>query len=354
MLRLGLCCAFRDQQIRFRTTTAAAMQRLSVDERLEKLGELARSNAESLLQAVTFCAENGIGSFRILSQILPLKTHPTVGYSIERLPDHREIVEAFRTAGRAASRQDVRLTFHPDQYLVLNSPKPEVVNNSIAELEYHAEVAEWIGADVIMLHGGGAYGDKAAALSRLAASIEQLPKSIRAKIALENDDRIFSPADLLPLCESLPLPFVYDAHHHRCLPDGDSIGVVTRRAVATWDREPLFHISSPAGGWTARDPRVHDEFVELRDFPDEWRDLRITVEVEARAKELAVLRLAGELKAGHPALDSGEAGQAGTVAMASSQIPRQTDPLLNPGAGSSKSLGRDRHPSKLRKGPNRK
>lgn len=303
MLRLGLCCAFRDQPIRFRTTTAAAMHRLPVDERLKKLGELARSNAESLSRAIDFCGGNSIGCFRVLSQILPLKTHPTVGYSIEQLSNHPEIVEAFRAAGRAAGRLNVRLTFHPDQYVVLNSPKPEVVGSAIAELEYQAELAEWIGADVIMLHGGGAYGDKVAALSRLAASIEQLPKSIRSKVALENDDRIFTPADLLPLCESLGVPFVYDAHHHRCLTDNVSIGTVTQRAIATWDREPLFHISSPAGGWTARDPRVHDEFVELGDFPDEWRDLRITVEVEARAKEVAVLRLAEELKTGHSAID---------------------------------------------------
>ncbi len=306
MLRLGLCCAFRDQPIRFRTTTAAAMLRLSLDERLKRLGELARSNAESLTRAIDFCAANRIGSFRVLSQILPLKTHPAAGYSIEQLPDHLPIVETFRAAGRVASGRNVRLTFHPDQYVVLNSPKAQVVEISIAELEYQAEVAEWIGADVIMLHGGGAYGDKSTALDRLAASIERLPKAIRSRIALENDDRIFSPADLLPLCESLRVPFVYDAHHHRCLTDAVSIAAATDRAIATWDREPLFHISSPAGGWTARDPRVHDEFVDLCDFPNEWRELRVTVEVEARAKEVAVLRLARELQSGEPEFEHGE------------------------------------------------
>lgn len=297
MLRFGLCCVFRDQQIRFRTTTAAAMQRLSEADRLKKFGQLARSNAESLAQAIEFCATNGIGSFRVLSQILPLKTHPTLSYPIHQLPESEQIIAAFRAAGKAAAKADLRLTFHPDQFVVLNSPRKEVIESSIAELEYQAEVAEWIGADVIMLHGGGAYGDKTTALSRLAANIKRLPRAVRSRVALENDDRIFSPADLLPVCESLGVPFVYDIHHHRCLSDGLSVEETTRRAVATWHGEPLFHISSPADGWQARDPRIHAEFIELRDFPEEWRGLTVTVEIEARAKEVAVIKLAKELTA---------------------------------------------------------
>lgn len=290
-LRLGLCCAFRGAPIRFRTTTAAAMLRRAREEQLRLLSEIARQNAASLRSAVMYCAASGFGCFRVMSHILPLRTHPTVGYAVADLPDAESIVAAFTECGRLARKLDVRLTFHPDQFVVLNSPDARIVRNSIAELEYQAEVADWIGADVVTIHGGGAYGDKQAAVERLRSTLGTLPNAVRSRIALENDDSVFSPRDLLPLCESQRVPFVYDVHHHRCLPDELQVEEVTRRAVQTWASEPLFHISSPAGGWRVADPRVHADFIALRDFPREWRDLAITVEVEARAKETAVSRL---------------------------------------------------------------
>lgn len=289
--RLGLCCTFQGEPIRFRTTTAAVTLRHSREQQLYRLGEIARHNAASLQAAVAYCARNEIGCFRVSSQVLPLRTHPTAGYSVANLPNAESIIAAFRECGQLARRLEVRLTFHPDQFTVLNSPDAQIVRNSIAELEYQAEVAGWIGADVLTIHGGGAYGDKRAALERLQLTIRSLSSTVRSHIALENDDRVFSPGDLLPLCESEHIPFVYDVHHHRCLSDGLSVAETTRRALTTWARNPLFHISSPAGGWRAANPRVHADFINPRDFPREWRDLPITVEVEARAKEAAVLRL---------------------------------------------------------------
>src|SRR5215211_8278709 len=85
MVRLGLCCIFRDQPIKFPATTAAALNRMSRADGLTKLGRLCLANAEALLASLRFCAGNGIGCFRINSQILPLKTHPQQGYGMEDL-----------------------------------------------------------------------------------------------------------------------------------------------------------------------------------------------------------------------------------------------------------------------------
>jgi UV DNA damage endonuclease len=125
----------------------------------------------------------------------------------------------------------------------------------------------------------------------LARQIEKLPDTVRARLALENDDRIYSPSDLLPVCKDTGIPFVYDVHHHRCLPDGQTIEHVTEMALETWNREPLFHVSSPLGGWKGSNPRPHDDYIKLKDFPACWLDLDVTVEIEAKAKELAVLKL---------------------------------------------------------------
>ncbi len=298
MIRLGVCCIFREQPIKFSNTTAAALGRMDRAEGLSKLDRLCMANAEALLGALRYCSENQIGCFRITSQILPLKTHPAHGYHIEELPRGDEVVSRFRECGVFAREFGLRTCFHPDQFVVLNSPRQEVVDASIRELEYQAQVAEWVGADVLIVHGGGAYGDKQAALGRFARSLERLSPGARGRLVVENDDRTFTPADLLPLCRSEGLPLVYDVHHHRCLPDGLSVEAATEGAVDTWDREPLFHISSPLAGWDGHHPERHHDFIDVSDFPECWIGRDLTVEVEAKAKEQAVLRLRTDLAAG--------------------------------------------------------
>lgn len=295
MIRLGLCCVFRDEPIKFRTTTATAIKRLSRDEGRRKLADLCAANAQALMEALQFCSANGIGCFRVNSQILPVKTHPDVGYELKELPGGPQIVKQFRKCGAFAKTAGLRTTFHPDQFVVLNSPRPDVVEKSIAELEYQAEVAHWIGADVVNIHGGGAYGDKQAALQAFAKNVARLSKKARSLVTLENDDKVYTPADLLPFCREYKIPFVYDVHHHRCTPDGVTEEDATRQALTTWDREPLFHISSPIEGWGGPHPERHHGFIDVKDFPKFWQRKKITIEVEAKAKEVAVAKLAKEL-----------------------------------------------------------
>ena len=295
MLRLGLCCIFRSEPIAFRRATAKHLLTKPRKEQLRLLADICRHNALALEQALRYCKDHGIGAFRINSQILPLKTHPDVGYALQDLPEGEEIVKIFRRCGTLSRRHDLRTTFHPDQFIVLNSPDPQVVARSVADLVYHAEVANWVHADVINLHGGGVYGDKPSALARLSEAIVGLPAGVRRRLTLENDDRSFTPSDLLPVCRATGTPLVYDVHHHRCLPDGLSVAQATAAALDTWRREPLFHLSTPLNGWKTGDSRPHHDFIDPVDFPREWHGLDITVEVEAKAKEEAVLKLAAEL-----------------------------------------------------------
>jgi len=101
----------------------------------------------------------------------------------------------------------------------------------------------------------------------------------------------------LPLCADYEIPLVYDVHHHRCNPDGLSVEAATSACLETWqrvDREPYLHISSPKHGWQGNS-KPHADFIDRADFPDEWLGLSATVDVEAKAKEPAVLRLKEEL-----------------------------------------------------------
>ncbi len=302
MIRLGLCCMFRDQPIKFFTTTATSISKMKRPDALKKLGRLCLENADALMASLQFCADNGIGCFRINSQILPIKTHLNCGYQVDELPEGEEIVRRFRKCGAFVKKHKLRTCFHPDQFVVLNSNRPDVVESSVQELEYQAEVAEWVGADVINIHGGGAYGDRPKALAEFARNLERLSSRVRERLTVENDDKTYTPNDLLPLCKAEDIPLVYDVHHHRCNPDELSIEQATKKALATWNREPMFHISSPLEGWDGRKPERHHDFIDVRDFPECWRRKKLTVEVEAKAKEVAVGRLLTELKNGEPAV----------------------------------------------------
>jgi len=297
-MRLGLCCQFAEEPIKFRQTTATALRKLSRTERDLKLSDVALHNASSLLLALEFCAKSGIGAFRVTSKLLPLRTHPEVPYAIEDLPRGRQILDVLRACGQFASRAGLRVSFHPDQFVVLGSPHEHVVESSIDEIEYQAEVSEWIGADVITIHVGGASGGKEAGLERLRRNLDRLSAAARERLTVENDDRIYTPLDLFEFCEMTGVPLVYDVHHHRCLPDGWPEKAAWERALETWRREPVLHVSSPDGGWSAPKPQRHAEHIDPRDFPREWTSLEVTVDVEARAKELAVIRLRDELGMG--------------------------------------------------------
>lgn len=291
-IRWGLCCQFLDSPIRFRTATHRYVASLDPKASRAYLTSIARDNAQALADAVRQCAALGIGAFRINSQILPLATHPVTGYALADLDDDGVITAAFRAAGELAASLDVRLSLHPDQFVVLNSERPDVVASSVTEMRLQAEVAELVGADVLTLHCGSASGGVDAALERLERGIDQLSAAARQRLALENDDRRFAPDELLPFCERVTVPMVYDSHHHRCHPGKLGVGEVTARAAATWGRrEPHFHISSPRAGWGEADTRPHADYVIAEDFPDAWRGLAITVDVEAKAKERAVLAL---------------------------------------------------------------
>ncbi len=299
MLQLGLCCLFKNEAVFFRTTTVKTLATLPRDLQLLKLSEICWHNGLNLLLALEAVERLGIGAFRIMSPLFPRMTHPEAGYTLDDLPDGEAISRTLEACRLFAGRAKIRLSFHPDQFVVLSSPHPSVVANSIQELEYQAELAVAVGADVINIHGGGVYGDKRGALQRFAAVYGGLSDAIRSRLTLENDDVSYTPADLLPFCEQLAIPLVYDVHHHRCNRDNLTIEEATERAGATWKaagKRQYCHISSPKGGWEGGTPKPHADYIDAGDIPECWLEREMTVDVEAKAKELAVVRLMTDIQ----------------------------------------------------------
>ena len=298
-MRFGLCCLFKNEPVTFRTTTAKALSALNRTEQFRKLSTICLHNVHNLHQAVETASRLGIGAFRIMSPLFPRMTHPDVGYSLDDLPEGENIARLMAANRTLAVRHELRLSFHPDQFVVLSSPHVAVVKNSLRELEYQGKLAVALGAEVINLHAGGVYGDKKLALQRFAAVLSDLSPEVRSRLSVENDDNSYTVRDLLPLCSRYALPLVYDVHHHRCNPDGLTIEEATKLAVATWEsagREPYCHLSSPRAGWQTGNPRPHADYIDLADLPNCWQGLEMTVDIEAKARELAVLKLMADLR----------------------------------------------------------
>ena len=107
----------------------------------------------------------------------------------------------------------MRVSFHPGQYTVLNSPDEDVVARAILDLEYHAKMLECMGfgnEHKIVLHVGGIYGDKAAALERFTTNFKRLPEAVQNRLIIENDDCLYNIEDVLGLAFRLHIPAVYD------------------------------------------------------------------------------------------------------------------------------------------------
>ena len=300
-IRWGLCCQFADNGVRFRQATHRYVTTLAPAIRAAYLQSIARANAIALTHAVSRCSELGIGAFRMSSQILPLATHPVSGYTLESLDADGVIRRSFASAGELARLLDVRLSFHPDQFVVLNSIREEVVAASILELDAQARLGELVGAETITLHVGGMTDGKAAALERLERNIDRLSPAARSRLALENDDRLFTVKDLYELCLRSRVPLVYDVHHHRCNPDGLDVETATNLSTETWrGREPWMHLATARDGPTAANRRPHADYIDPADFPGEWVNRTITVDVEAKAKDAAIVALRDALAISAP------------------------------------------------------
>ena len=296
MIRFGLCCMFHSVPIHYQTTTVAALQRLDRHSQLAKLSSICLNNAYAVMASVRYCANNNIASFRLSSNLFPIKTHPQIGYDYHELSAWEEIERIYKKCKLFTVEKNIRLGLHPDQFVIMNSDDAALTRKSVIELEHHADVAEMTGADTMNIHVGGMYGEKNAALRQLANNLEDVSDNIYSRLTIENDDKTFTVEDILPWCLRLGIPLVYDVHHDRCNPGSISVAEATEAAWQTWKaREPLMHISSPLG--SGKHFRSHHEYISPGDWPDAWNASLgdYTVEIEAKHKELAVHQLQRDL-----------------------------------------------------------
>jgi UV DNA damage endonuclease len=287
--RLGLVCITHNDAVRYRTITRKRLLQFDAETQRETLRELYRENLARLNRAIDFCAANDITLYRLTSAFFPFADDEAG----ERVLD--EISEEVALTGDRINASDLRLVLHPDQFVVLNSDSPQVIENSIKILITHARIFDMLRQPqsawaVMNIHGGK--GDRA---GRLIETIENLPKNVRSRLALENDEYSYGAQEILEICRLSGVPFVFDAHHHVCrekLSDYNDRSVVEMFYAAreTWPRPDwqLVHISN---GREHFNDRSHSELVAV--MPDVFREAPF-IEIEAKHKELAIAKLRAE------------------------------------------------------------
>lgn len=289
--KLGLVCITSSKEIRFRTMTRTRYLKLSLAERETALRELYLSNLNRLDAAIPFCHQHQIPLYRISCGLFPLSDmEDEIGGRIleEMRADLLQI-------GKRSQQLGIRMVLHPDQYVVLSSDSPQVVENSIKILTGHARTLDLLGLprspwSLMNIHGG-----KSQRIDRLVEVVSQLPEEIRNRLTFENDEYAYSSEEILEVCQRTGVPMVFDAHHHICHEKVDSyedpsVAEMFYAARETWANPEwqLVHISN---GETAFNDRQHSDYITV--MPSVYREAP-WIEIEAKAKEEAIARLQAE------------------------------------------------------------
>ena len=279
----------------------------SHDTRRWQSGPHLRTSLERLRTILEYLDRHDIRMYRMATALAPYASHPELkqfhGQVDECAPELAEV-------GALARELGVRLSTHPGQYTVLNSERPEVQAAAVAELEVQASLLDAMGLGpeaVVILHVGGRAGGVAAAVDRFIGGFERLSEKARARLVIENDDRVFGVSDVLEIAERTGLRVVFDIHHHRCHdPAGIDDREALERALATWpaDVTPKVHFSSPrldlGEGGRFPELRAHADLIDPIAFEGFLRytaaGLDFDVMLEAKAKDLALLRLREQLR----------------------------------------------------------
>ncbi len=263
-----------------------------------------------------------ITMYRISSDFAPYLTHPDLPQFHNQLEEaHDELVNL----GRRALRLNLRLSFHPSQYIILNAPNPKLVETSTRDFLAQAtmlDIMEQPSEAVVVTHVGGVYGDRDAARRRFIDHFKALPEAAARRLVLENDDVSWGVDDVLRIHEATGIRCIFDHQHHNCFNDGRDVVTACCQMLQTWpdDCRPKIHYSSPrvedrvimrrdkATGKRVEStakalPTQHADFIDVSVFAPfvnavtEKCGRAFDVMCEAKSKDLAVLKLREDLEA---------------------------------------------------------
>lgn len=299
-IQLGICCI--NTILRSQKPPIFSSRRMIVktvkEKGIDELKKLIIQNLEDTLIMMDWNENNGIKVFRLSSELFPHKTNKLVDdYTFDFA------IDLLKEIGRISKIYNQRLTFHPGQYNVVGSPNQQCFEQTCIELKYHADILDLMELDhnsVMVVHGGGTYGDKQATIDRWCYQFTLLPDNVKRRLVLENCEKSFSIIDCLEVSERINIPVVFDTHHFDCYKKLHPTEIFEEpenymeRILNTWKRrgiKPKFHVSEQGCGKTGHHSDYINEIPQyLLEIPEKY-GVHIDIMIEAKMKEQAIIRL---------------------------------------------------------------
>ena len=297
---LGLCCINTELRERKKFPVFNSRTCIRKNFTVEKAKELALQNVRDLPEMMTWNYEHNINCFRLSSDMFPHFTDTeTEKYTI----DFAE--EELIWAGGLAKALGQRVLMHPGQYNQVGSPNKKTFEKTIEDLEHHANILDTmdIGKDgVIIVHGGGTYGDKENTKRRWIEQFDDLPKNVKNRLVIENCERQYSTRDCLDISEECGIPVVFDFHHYDCYNiiyknrKQEGIMDLMSEVIDTWTNTNrnriVMHVSEQGSGRIGH----HSDYIEkipneIFQILDEYPSISIDLEIEAKMKEKAIKKI---------------------------------------------------------------
>lgn len=230
----------------------------------QNLIEKVQNNLDCLKKILEYNLDNKMLFFRISSEIIPFASHPINSF------DWRSYFKKdFEEIGKFIKQNKFRISMHPDQFVLINSPKIEIVKKSILDLEWHCDLLDILGLDStakVQIHVGGVYDDKSKSILRFIENFNKLPDKIKKRLVIENDDKLYSLKDCLMISEETKIPIIFDSFHHHCLNNGEQITQALESASKTWtQKDGILMLDYSSQSKEGKDGK-HADHIDIEDF----------------------------------------------------------------------------------------
>ena len=257
----------------------------------EKFIETTRNNLNCLLTILKFNVENNLLFFRITSGLIPFASHPILNC------DWKEYFkDSFNEIGKFTRANNIRISMHPGQFVVVNSKDHDIFERSLNELEYHSEVLDSLkldGTAKVQVHVGGVYGNKEKSMERFIERYKQVDKNIKRRLVIENDEKSYNLSECLEISNEIKIPVLFDYFHHELNNTGEDLQKYFEEFTKTWkakDGLPLVDYSSQN---PERPKGAHVDSINIdhfKEFLKETRDFDFDIMLEIKDKEISALK----------------------------------------------------------------
>ncbi len=262
----------------------------------ELLKQKVKNNLDCLFKILEYNKENNLMFFRISSDLIPFASHEVCKFNWQKY-----FKKDFQKIGKFIKENNFRISMHPDQFVLINSPNTEIVKRSIAELNYHADILDLMDLDSsakIQIHVGGVYKDKPNAIKRFIENYKKLPEKITERLAIENDDRLFSLKDCLEINKKIKIPIIFDFFHHECLNNKESFEKAVELSSKTWSKKDgilMTDYSSQALGERKGKHTIHVDLKHFKKIINQVKNYDFDIMLEIKDKEKSALIVLKEL-----------------------------------------------------------